>query len=282
MARIPDGVGLDQLTVAARRVLLDGLVALEPHLPAVTVIGGQAVYLRSADAAITTAAYTSDGDLGIDPRHLRPEPHLDIALRDAGFEPMHRQPGLWLKPERVDGTEVRIELDLLVGRCVVEQVGRRSARIPPHDPVSARWVDGIELACVDRAPMVVAALDQDDERRIVVHVAGAAALLVAKAFKINDRLAGAVESPHRLTAKDAGDVLRLMMVTPPDDVATTLRRLAEDERVGEVAVAGARLLRDLFGGRGAPGVDMAVEALGGDVPESRVRALAPVFVAALG
>jgi hypothetical protein len=152
MTRIPEGVDLDQLTVAARRVLLDGLVALEPHLSAITVIGAQAVYLRSADATLATASYTSDGDLGIDPQLLRSEPHLDVALRDAG------------------------------------------------------------------------------------------------------------------------DVLRLMMVTRPADVAATLRLLCENPRVGAVAVDGLRLLRDLFGGRRARGVDMAVEALRGDVPEARVRA----------
>lgn len=278
MAKIPDGVGLDQLTVVARRVLLDGLVALDAHRAAITVIGAQAVQLRTVGASIRSAAYTSDGDLGIDPLCLPDEPHLDVALRDAGFEPMDRQPGLWLKRQLVDGVPVRIELDLLVGRGVADDVGRRSARLPPHGPTSARWVDGIELACVDRSPMPVAALEPGDDREVGVHVAGPVALLVAKAFKINDRLAQATASPHRLVNKDAGDVIRLMMTTPPTVVGATLRELRADDRVGEVAVTGERLLRELFGGPRAAAVDMAVEALRGDVPEQRVRALAPAFL----
>lgn len=35
---------MDDLYVAARRVLLDALEALEPHLNAVTLVGAQALY----------------------------------------------------------------------------------------------------------------------------------------------------------------------------------------------------------------------------------------------
>lgn len=55
MARIPESVNLDELTVVARRVLLDGLVTLETHLPAITVIGAQAVHLRSVGASVHTS-----------------------------------------------------------------------------------------------------------------------------------------------------------------------------------------------------------------------------------
>lgn len=282
MARIPEGVDLDQLTVAARRVLLDGLCTLETHLSAITVIGAQAVHLRSAGASMRSAAYTSDGDLSIDPSQLSDDPRIDAMLVEAGFAVMDRQPGLWLKPEIIDGTEQRIELDLLIGRTLIADVGRRSARKPPHDVMSFRWVDGIELACVDRSPMTIAALEPGDDRHVMVNVAGPAALLVAKAYKIKDRLRGASRFPDRLSNKDAGDVLRLMMTTPPAVVTATFDRLRDDERVGEVTRTGERLLRDLFGGRAAHGVGMAVEALRGDVAEPRVRALAPTFVAALG
>lgn len=145
-----------------------------------------------------------------------------------------------------------------------------------------RWVDRIELACVDRSPMAIAALEPDDDRQIIVNVAGPTALLVAKAYKINDRLTDADGCPDRLTNKDAGDVLRLMMTTPPAAVTATLGQLRGDMRVGAATRTGERLLRELFGRRAAPGVDMAVEALRGDVPEARVRALAPAFVTALG
>jgi hypothetical protein len=202
-------------------------------------------------------------------------------LAEAGFAVMERQPGLWRKAEMVDGSEQQIELDLLIGKTLIDNVGRRSARKPPHDAMSFRWVEGIELACVDRSPMTIVALEPDDRRQVVVDVAGPTALLVAKAFKINDRVRGADRFPDRLTNKDAGDVLRLMMTTPPAVVTAAFDQLRADERVGAVTRTGERLLRELFGGRAALGVGMAVEALRGDVPEGRVRALAPAFVAAL-
>ncbi|HEX3785914.1 MAG TPA: hypothetical protein VHX38_40200 [Pseudonocardiaceae bacterium] len=280
MSKIPDGVDRDQITVVARRVLLDGLEALETHRDAITVIGAQAVYLRTVEAAIRSAGFTSDGDLSIDPQRLPKEPHLNKALEDAGFAVMDHQPGLWQKRQQIGDIEVPVELDLLIGKSLAP-TGKRSAQIPPHGQMSARWVEGIELACVDRSPMVVAGLDPADDRRITVNVAGVCALLVAKSFKIHDRATRADKYPERLVNKDAGDVIRIMMATQALEVAAAFDALQTDERVGEVAVRGRRLLEELFGGRGTKGVTMAVEALRGDVAEGRVTALAPAFIRAL-
>ncbi|MFE0021769.1 hypothetical protein [Amycolatopsis sp. NPDC059021] len=85
MSKTPENIDPQELTVVARSVLLDGLEALREHLAAITVVGAQAVYLRTTEAAIATAAYTSDGDLGIDPELLRDEPLLEAALQNAGF-----------------------------------------------------------------------------------------------------------------------------------------------------------------------------------------------------
>jgi hypothetical protein len=147
--------------------------------------------------------------------------------------------------------------------------------------MSARWISGLEVAAVDRSPMQVASLDPRDERSVSVHVAGPAALLIAKAFKIRDRLADAGNRPDRLTNKDAGDVLRIMMTTPPSQVAACFIALRENPRVGAIAAQGTDFLRDLFGGGLAPGVKMAVEALRGDVSEERIRTLTRAFVARL-
>jgi hypothetical protein len=273
----PPGVRPDQLAVVARRVLLDGLDALRPHIDAITVIGAQAVYLRTPHAPIASAAYTSDGDLGVDPVLLGDKPLIDEALRDAGFRlRTDSQPGIWSRSEIIDGRSVDVGLDILVGASVVD--GGRAARIPPHDKMSAKKVPGIEAALVDRSPLLVGGLDSVDTRRIAVNVAGAAALLVAKAFKINDRLGDAVRRPDRLTDKDAGDVLRIMMATPVVGVAASFAELVVDQRVGDIATTGLALLRDLFGGADTPGVRMATAALRGDVPEERIRALAPAFI----
>ncbi|MCO5994957.1 hypothetical protein [Actinoallomurus rhizosphaericola] len=278
MSNVPDDVNLQELTVVARRVLLDGLNALKGHLEAITVVGAQAVYLRTPSASMRSAPFTADGDLSVDPLLLPDEPLIEQALRDAGFELLHRdQPGLWARTEKVGDKIVPVELDLLVPANLTKR-GKRSARIPPHGPLCARWVPGLEVAAVDRSPMTISSLDPDDPRTVTVNVAGPAALLVAKAFKIDDRREQAAKSPDRLTNKDAGDVLRLMMTVDARDVAASFAVLREDPRVGATATEGAERLYRLFGGASAPGVELAVAALRGDVLEARVRALAPAFV----
>lgn len=279
MARIPDDVDPRQLTVVARRVLLDGLTALHDHLPALTIVGAQAVYLRTPGAAISSAPFTSDGDLSIDPLLLGDQPHLDVALRASGFELRSKdQPGLWERSEAIGDKIVPVELDLLIPRQLSPRNGKRSAKVPPHGTMSARWIEGLEVAAVDRSPLQVTGLEAEDSRAITVNVAGPAALLVAKAFKISDRLNDFDRRPDRLTDKDAGDVLRIMMTTPVRQVATRFAELRADARVGDTAILGLEKLRLLFGGAATPGVEMAVRALSGDVPEQRVRTLSPAFV----
>ncbi|MFB6513664.1 hypothetical protein ACFCW4_31715 [Streptomyces virginiae] len=276
MAQIPDGVDLHELNVVARRVLLDGLTVLQEHLPALTIVGAQAVYLRTPDVAIKNAPFTSDGDLSIDPALLGKDPLLDKALEAAGFSLRYdNQPGLWERPEQVGDKIVPVELDLLIPRQQAPQVGSRSAKVPPHGNMSARWINGLEAASVDRSPMVVGSLDPDDPRQITVNVAGLAALLVAKAFKISDRLDD--PKPHRRADKDAGDVLRIMMM-PAREVAASFAALVEDTRVADITVQGLVKLMKLFGTPSAPGVEMARKALLGDVPEERIRATAPAFM----
>ncbi|MER6394060.1 hypothetical protein ABT236_37135 [Streptomyces sp. NPDC001523] len=279
MAQVPEGVDPQQLTVVARRVLLDGLTALREHLPALTIVGAQAVYLRTPDAAIKNAPFTSDGDVSIDPLLLGPNPLVDKAMEGAGFSLRQaHQPGLWERPEVIAGKLVPVELDLLIPKQQAPKVGSRSATVPPHGKMSARWIEGLEAASVDRSPMIVGSLEPGDSRQITVHVAGPAALLVAKAFKISDRLADSASRPHRLADKDAGDVLRIMMTTSAREVADSFAVLVENPRVGDIAVQGLGKLRRLFGSSATPGVDMAVSALQGDVEETRIRTVAAAFM----
>ena len=277
MSKAPDDVDPNLLNITARRVLLDGLEALGAHRDAVTVIGAQAVYLRTPDAAVASAAFTSDGDLGLDPERLGDEPLVEQALTGAGFTLRSTdQPGLWVRTEVIGGEPVEVELDILVGASLT--LGGRGARIPPHDKMVAKKVPGIEVAVVDRSPVVVRSLTLDDPRSVEVNVAGPAALLVAKSFKIDDRLRDAARRPDRLNDKDAADVLRLMMYTRPAEVEASFAGLLTDARVGEVAAKGLDLLQVLFGGAATPGVDMAVRALTGDQPSARIRAPAPAYV----
>lgn len=281
MATTPDGVDKSELTIVARRVLLDGLTALSAHRDAITVVGGQAVSLRTPSAAVASAAYTSDGDLSLDPQRLGDKPLIDEALKAAGFAlRQENQPGLWVRSEKIGGQSIPVELDILVGKTLAP-TGKRSVKIAPHGHMSARWIAGLEVAAEDRSPLLITSLDLIDTRTVNVNVAGPSALLVAKAFKIWDRLKDATAHPDRVVDKDASDVLRIMMTAPADQVATRLATLTRSERVGAVTVEGLSYLRDLFGRPRSQGVDMAVRALAGDVPEDRVRALAPAFVHAL-
>lgn len=54
------------------------------------------------------------------------------------------------------------------------------------------------------------------------YVAGPAALLIAKAHKVHERLAGVDRRPDRLRPKDSGDIALLMMVTDGAEVADTM------------------------------------------------------------
>ncbi|MGZ3142809.1 hypothetical protein ACVDFE_12585 [Lentzea chajnantorensis] len=276
MSKVPEGVHRSDLNVVARNVLLDGLEALEDHRASITVVGAQAVYLRTQHAQLSTPAFTSDGDLGLDPRTLDDEPLIQERLRAAGFELLvPNQPGLWGRRESVGGVVVPVELDLLVGEKLAGS-GTRSANIRPHDKMTARRVPGLEAASVDRSPMTITALDGSG-RSAEVNVAGPAALLVAKAHKIHDRLG----CPDRLTNKDAGDVYRLMVGAPQREVISSFRTLVNSPLVDDVTMSGLKYLREQFGGPAAPGVLLAVDALAGDIPAERIRLVAPAYVAAL-
>lgn len=268
--------------VAARRVLLDALVALQPHGPAVIVAGAQAVYLRTGSADLAIAPFTTDGDLALDPSQLGDDPRLGDAMESAGFtlhrhEGGHLEPGVWERPTVVDGGDYLIPVDLIVPEAVAERPGRRSAPLGIHGTRVARRAVGLEAALVDHDPLTIAALEPDDPRQVVVEVAGVCALFVAKAHKLHDRvLAG---RPTRLSDKDAADVFRLMQTADAIRTAATLGQLAVDPVAGQVTQAGLRYLVDLFGRSASDGVAMAVAALQLAVPPERIATVCNGFVA---
>ncbi len=290
MARVPPGVDPTALTVAARRVLLDALDALGEHRPAVIVVGAQAVYLHSQDADFGVAAFTTDADLALDPSLLNDEPLINTAMQAAGFSLHHDaagalQPGKWTRATLVDGLPREIPVDLIVPATLdTGRPSQRGARIAPHPTTAAMRTPGLELAVADHHSMTIAGLEPDiDPRRIEIHVAGVVALLVAKAHKIADRLTAADRGhSKRLSDKDAGDVFRLMTSGRTRADQATLQRMINDVTLGPTARDGARLLRDQFGTRAAPGVEMAVRALtGGTFTEDRIRDLCVAYTRAI-
>jgi hypothetical protein len=267
---------VDPIYVEARRVLLDALTALAPQGSAVIVAGAQAVYLRTGDADVAVAPYTTDGDLTLDPSLLADEPLLESAMRGAGFDLQkidgHTEPGICVASANVAGQSVLIPVDLIVPEAAAPRGGTRGARLGVHGKNAARRAVGLEAVLLDHSPMSVAALDPMDTRSVEVEVAGPAALLVAKAHKLRDRIGSA--KTRRINDKDAADVFRLMQTTNPDLVGGTLASLSRDEVAGPVTVEAIGHIDELFGRRGRPGIAMAVQALRLGVPEAQVEAIA--------
>lgn len=271
---------VDPLYVEARRVLLDALEALAPHLSAVVVVGAQAVYLRVGGGSLLTAPYTADGDLALDPALLGATPALEAAMGGAGFRLQeidgHAEPGIWLASAQVAARRVDIPVDLIVPDGAALPGGRRGARLGVHGRRAARRVRGLEASLVDHGPMAIGALAPRDRRECRVAVAGPAALLVAKAHKLGERIAsGRVD---RLDDKDAVDVLRLMLGTEAAEVAQTVTTLAAHPVAGESTTEGLRYVRELFGQRGNAGIDMAARALRLAMPAERVEAVCVSYV----
>jgi hypothetical protein len=122
-------VTLDREYVEARRVLLDALAALTPHLSSLVVAGAQAVYLRTGEGDLAVAPYTTDGDLAVDPTSLLPDPALEAAMTAAGFTLSIRggsaEPGIWVASAVVRGNQVLIPVDLIVPEGFAPPGGRR-------------------------------------------------------------------------------------------------------------------------------------------------------------
>lgn len=269
--------------VQARRVLLDAIEALAPHRAAIVVAGAQAVYLHTGAGDIAIAPYTTDGDLALDPTMLGDEPDLEVIMTAAGFtllEPMEgrTEPGIWVGTTMIDGRQFVVPIDLIVPEGVAMKAGRRAARLAGHGKKAVRRAVGLEAALIDHCTMRIPALDPADERSFDVEVAGVAALMVAKAHKIHDRLA---DKPGRLNDKDAADVFRLMQSTAPAEVARTLSGLREHETAGSPTDAAIGFIIELFGSRRGDGVQMAVRALRLAVPEARVAEYCAAYVSRL-
>jgi hypothetical protein len=247
--------------VEARRVLLDALTALQPHIAAIVLIGAQAVYLRTTGRLTGYQPFTTDADLVVNPDLLADVPLLGDSMTAAGFT-YTGEPGIWeqrFARPGFDG-EISVPVDLIVPKQVAPKAGRRGARLPGgHGNHAARKTSGVEGALADHGPVEIASLDPNDNRIVVVNVAGSAALLVSKAFKLGERL----DTPERLQPKDAGDVYRLFDATSIADMTSATKRLLLDERSAATTERALGYLRQLFATPRSQGVDLATTALAG-------------------
>lgn len=245
----------DPLYVCARAALLDATEALTTHLDAIVLVGAQAIYLHSGDAALAVAEYTTDADFAIGPADLADSPLLGDLLTSYGFT-AREHPGGWLSPEG-------IYIDLMVPEALAGP-GTRGARLGPHGKRVARRAKGLEATLVDAQPMEIGTLSPTDNRRVTMRVAGPGALLVAKIHKIAER----TEAGDRVRDKDSLDVLRLLQATATADVAERLNRLRADDLSAAVTAEAIAHLPRLFGRADAMGIEMAIRAAGvGAAPE---------------
>jgi hypothetical protein len=260
--------------VAARRVLIDALSALGGHRGAVIVAGAQAIYLRAGEAVLPIADLTTDADLALDPALLSPAPDLEAMLKEGGFEHVKRngalEPGSWQTRAALRGKMVEIPLDLIVPAGAADG-GRRSAELGPHGSRVARRTAGLEAALIDNELMQIAALDPSDGRSMQARVAGLPALLIAKSYKIFDRVESGRED--RTSNKDASDVIRIMQSVAPAQMTAALSGLRENATAGASTELGIAHFDELFGRRNGHGIAMAVQALARAMPAERVRAI---------
>lgn len=254
--------------VEARRVLLDALTALQPHIGAIVLIGAQAVYLRTAGRLPTYQAFTTDADLALDPALLADIPLLGDAMLNAGFE-LTAVPGIWQQRFQRPGFDgdITVPVDLIVPAELGSKAGRRGARLPgEHGKTAARKSDGVAGAIVDFDPFEITSFEADDDRTVLVNVAGPAALLVAKAHKLGERIA----TPERLMLKDAGDIYRLFDATSVKDMAAVTMLLLADERSSTATSTALGFVRQLFATPRSPGINLAIQALAGIIDPATV------------
>ena len=207
---------VDPIYVAARATLLDALQALEGHRASIILVGAQAIYLHTGDVDVAVAAYTTDGDLALDPRMLGRQPALEAAMKAGGFALKIDQVGIWTGARTV--AENLVTVDLLVPESLGGGV-TRGARLAGHDPKAARNVRGLEGCLVEKSRFTIAALETSDQRSFELEVAGPAALLVSKCHKLAER----TTSPGRLPRR-ALTICSHFLDAPASRAATSPRR----------------------------------------------------------
>lgn len=251
--------------IAARKALLDALEALGSQREALILVGAQAIYFWTGSADLAVAEYTTDADIAIDPRVLRPHPGLAAAMRGAGFyldgPAGDKTVGVWSSAQTIAGESAIVKVDLLVPEAL-GGAGRRAARLgPDHEKGSALKVHGLEAALVDKTSVRIAALDEADKRSFDMALAGPAALLVSKIHKLNQRVDESEQGRvRRLKDKDALDILRLLRSVDLGAMAGKLRELVDDPLAGPVTQEALEFMPELFARPDSVGSLMAARA----------------------
>lgn len=259
---------MDSELVEARAVLLRGLSALGAQRQALNLIGAQAVYEHTKHLTVVRPTLTTDGDTSVIPWLVDPAFSIGEAMLAAGFTPHPDRPGIW----GIDIDGRRIAFDILVPEALAGP-GRRGARVPGQDKRYIGRAGGLELSVIDRQLRTLGSLD-GSRASADVYVAGPAALICAKAYKIGERV-GELErgGRDRVRTKDAGDVWRLMAVTDPVAVWEVFAAGEHESAIANAVTTGRRYVDDLFGENGR-GLQLAALDLSDDMDERTVVDLA--------
>lgn len=263
-------MGIEPEYVVARRALLDSLTALEGHLDSLVLVGAQAVYHHTGDADLMVPLMTTDADLAINTDGLEESPEIGAAMRAAGFA-AERNPGRW-----VNASEVAVDLMVVPHQSGTTKKAARSARIPPHEKKTARITRGLEPALVDNARVPIASFEREDPRSFPLRIAGPAALLTAKAIKLDERLQEADSEPDRVKGKDALDVYRILQAIDTADLVAGFDAHGAEERAEAVSAEALEIYREHASTADGQIAQLAASAAHGD------PVIAPSFAVLIG
>lgn len=138
------------------------------------------MYLHTGPGDFVAPPMTTDGDLALNVAFLGSAPDIAQALENAKFRPGNN-PGSW-----VGKGDVAVDIMVVPSQSGRTKKNARAARLAGHADRAARITAGLEPALVDHAPRTLTALGPNDHRQVDVNIAGPAALLIAKAIKIQD------------------------------------------------------------------------------------------------
>lgn len=167
--------------IEARKALLDVLEALGKHRDSAVLIGAQALYIHTTRFKSPVAAFTQDADLAFNVQTISASPSIEIIMRKAGFElGGDGNPGRWF-------SQTNVPVDIMIPKKLSGK-GSRSAEFSNHGKRTARSAEGIEGCLVDNSIHVIGSGDPSDARSFEISIAGPSAILIAKSFKIYERL----------------------------------------------------------------------------------------------
>ncbi len=256
--------------VTARRVLLDALTALDPHRDNLVFIGAQAVYHHTGEGDLNVPIMTTDADLAINAVDLASDPEIGELLRSAGFV-SGSNPGRWIG---MNG--VAIDLMVVPHQSGMTKATARAAKLIHHDNKTARIARGLEPALVDNMIGEIVSFEAFDPRRFELRTAGPAALLVAKAIKISERLNQSEMKPDRLKEKDALDAFRLLQAVDTEVLVQGFNSHASEENSRVVSAEVLHLYKNFSSNPQAVFPTLATKAAGND------PTIGPAFVALVG